>query len=200
MGRQIEVDEEVYNRGVMLQQKLAQIVNKPEAKKLLQKAHKMVDPGAITPELDQEEALAKASSDVRADFEAYKKAQEEKEAKALEEKQRTDFSAKWNAGRDKVMRERGFTADGAKALEEWMSQEGITNWEVAADHWEKQHPPEAPAMPGGTGAWNFLDFPTDDTGDKFVKELIDTKGQKDLVADRAAQAVLAEIRGPQSRR
>ena len=45
----------------------------------------------------------------------------------------------------------------------------------------------------GTGAWNFSDIPKDEND--FVKKLMDSHGQNDLIVETEAQKVLKEIRG-----
>jgi hypothetical protein len=197
MGKLIEVDEEQYNSGQVLKQKLGQIFANPDAKKLLQKAHKMVDPKAITPELDADEKMTASESALRKEFEDYKAAQEKKESEALEASQKTQGEARWNAGRD-ALRQRGFTEDGIKAIEELMAKEGITNHKIAADSWERDNPPAMPAMPGGTGGWNFLDQSASDS-DEDIKKLISTRGDNDSLVEKMALQTLAEMRQSQRR-
>ena len=67
-------------------------------------------------------------------------------------------------------------AAGIEAIEKIMADQGIMNHKIAAAYWEKENPPPTPAMPGGTGSWNFLDLPTDDKGDVEIKALIEAVG------------------------
>jgi len=52
----IEVDEAEYNNMVALRGVAAKMVAKPESRRLLEQAQKLVDPNAPTPLLDQEAA------------------------------------------------------------------------------------------------------------------------------------------------
>jgi hypothetical protein len=192
MGKLIEVDEDVYNRSVALQQTLAKIASDPKRKAQLERLHKEVDPTVATPTLDAEAKVAEPIEAVRKEFAEFKKAQEEKAAKDEAERQETAFKTKWSAGQEKL-RSRGFTPEGIKAIEELMAKEGITNHEIAANHWEREHPPQPPTMPGATGAWNFLEMPTD--GDADLKRLVETKGENVSLLDKMTHEALAEVRG-----
>jgi len=192
MGKLIEVDEEIYNRMTSREKVLAQIASDPKRKAALEKLHKEVDPNVSTPTLDAETKLIEPIEAVRKEFAEFRKSVEDDKATAETERKKAAFEAKWSAGQDKL-RSRGFTPDGIKAVEELMAKEGITNHEIAANHWERENPPQAPAMPGGTGAWNFLELPTD--GDADLKKLVETKGESASLLDKMTHEALAEIRG-----
>ena len=73
---------------------------------------------------------------------------------------------------------------------------------IAAAYIEKQNPPQPPAMPGGTGSWNFLDIPAEDK-DADNKRLITQtalKESSDSVTDKMARDALNEFRSATARR
>src|ERR1700719_3801302 len=53
----IEVDEEQVRQDAKLRETVAKMLADPQAKRLVQQAHKLVDPNAVTPDLDREEAI-----------------------------------------------------------------------------------------------------------------------------------------------
>lgn len=192
MPRMIEVDEDEYRRDVKLRQTVATILANPKAKRVLQEAHKMADPAAITPELDADKALAEREGGIRKEFDDYRKEQADKEAKREQDDKMAALNARYEGGRAKL-RGNKWTEDGIKAVEKIMEEQGILDHEIAAAYFEKQNPPQAPSMPGGTGAWNFLEMPTDTDAD--LKRLVETKGENNVLLDKMAQSALAEIRG-----
>ena len=195
MGKRIniEVDEEELQRNQQLRRTLSAIMAHPQGKILAQKAHKLVDPNAVTPELDASEAVNVPVQAIEKKFNDFV-AKTEKEQADREEKARMDrLTSEWKAGQASLLAQK-WTPDGIKKLEEFMEQKGIVDHEIAAAAFEKLHPPQTPVMPGGTGAWNFLELPTDDTGE-YVKKLIDSKGKNNIAVDNAAHAALNEVRG-----
>jgi hypothetical protein len=197
----IEIDEEEYGRNKRIIDTLAKIASDPKRKAKLEALHKEVDPNVPTPTLEAEKALLEPVEAVKKELDAYKKAQEEKETKALADKQQAEWSSKWSAGQQKL-KDRGYTPEAIAKFEEDMAQKGITDHELYADAWEKRNPAPPPAMPGGTGSWNFLEIPTEDK-DKDIQRLIEQTAKKetsDAVADKMARDALNEFRGAVGRR
>lgn len=192
----VEIDEAELRRHRTLSQTVSTILSNPKAKRLVQQAHKMVDPKAITPELDQEavvaepiDALRKEFSDFAADI---KKDREEREKTA----RISELQTRHTTGIAELRRA-GWTEEGIKGVEALMEQKGLLDPMDAAAIFEKQHPPAAPATPSGSGAWNFAEGITDDQAD--IKKLLDSKGGNDLVVENMARNVLNDVRA-QSRR
>jgi hypothetical protein len=197
----IEVDEEEYARSKRVFDTLAKIVSDPKRKAKLEALHKEVDPSVPTPTIEAEKAILEPVEAVRKEFDAYKKQQEEKETKALADRQQSEWTANWNSGQSKL-KARGYTPEAIAKFEEDMAQKGITDHELYADAWEKRNPTPPPAMPGGTGSWNFLELPTEDK-DVDIKRLIEQTARKessDSVADKMAISALNEFRGAVGRR
>lgn len=188
----IEVDEEDYRAGSTLRTAVSTLWANPEARKLIQKAQKLVDPKAKTPDLDQDEALRAPIEDVRKEFRDYVAKTETEKAEAAKEAKLGNLKRIHADGIAELRRQR-YTDDGIKAVEALMDEKGILDPLDAAAIFEKMHPPQAPMTPGGTGAWNFTEMPTEGADD--LKKLIDTKGNNDLIVDRMAREAIAEARG-----
>ena len=199
MAKTVEIDEAEYNRLAALQGIASKIVANPAARKRLEEAHKLVDPHASTPLLDQERLQAEPIAALKNEYDAKiakleKDREDEKREAAL-----AKIAADQAAGFARLRRER-YTDEGIAKIEEIMKTKGILDVEDAVAIFERNNPPPTPATPSGgmTGsAWGFTDI--NDGTDKAIQELIATKGQVDSVADRMAIAALSEFRG-QARR
>lgn len=192
----IEIDEVELQNLKRLQGVASKVMQHPEGAKLLEKAVKMVEPTALTPNLDREAAFQEPVKKVLDEVESLKKqladekAENEKNAKLakLAEQERSGLAQ---------LRASGYTDEGIEGVKKLMDEKGITDPLDAAAIFEKQHPQPAPVESKGFGAWGFTDNVRDD--DKFVKNLLETKGGIDAVVDREAMQALNEFRG-QSRR
>lgn len=188
----IEVDEAEFANLNRIKATVAKIASTPEAKKLLQKAHKLVDPNAQTPELDDDEKKAQLES-------GFQKQIEELKAKiAADDEKRTNdanlaaLNAKFEAGRS-ALRAQRYTKEGIEAVEKFMQERGIADHEIAAAYLEKQSPPAEAMSPRAFGSFNFIEQPKDD--DLFLKSLLDSRGDDDGAVLKAASEAVGEIRG-----
>ena len=200
----IEVEEEQWNQNESIRKVVAAIAADPKRRAALEKLHKEVDPTIKTPTLDAEKTVAEPVEELRNEIAALKKQQEEERAKADQEARQARLNSEFEAGRQ-WCREQKYTAAGIEAIEKIMADKGILDHKIAAAYWEKENPPPAPAMPGGSGSWNFLDLPTDEAGDVDIKNLITSVGSKsdgnvDRITDKLAREALMEIRQTQTRR
>lgn len=197
MTKLIEVDEEEYGRRSRVYDTLAKIAKNPQAAKLLEQAHKAADPNVPTPILDAETRANEPLAALQKKFEDYVAASEKEKSEADVARKQGAFDNQWKAGQAEL-KKRGYTDEAIKKFEEQMASQGITDHVLFADAWEKRNPPPPPAVPSGSigGSWNFGEMPetAETAGDKFVKDLITTKGQQDYVADRAAMTALSEFR------
>lgn len=193
MGKMIEVDEDLYNQNAKLRATIAKIASNPKNAAALEAMQKEIEPNITTPFLDAEKARNAPIEALSKDIADLRKSLEEKDAKEQEERQKGLLNAKWEAGRQWML-EQGFTPEGIKKIEdEIMAPKGIVDHRDAAKIWNADHPPAPPAMPGGTGAWNFLDPQPDDKNEN-IKQLLASKGENNLVADRMANEALNEFR------
>lgn len=192
MGKKVEIDEEQLLFDQKLRNTVASMMKHPKAKLLVQEAHKMVDPEAVTPDLEAAELAQEPVKKLSEKFDAFvADTKKEKEEREKAEKLAA-LNSNFETGR-KMLKSQKWTDDGIKKLEEFMEQNGIISHEVAAAAFEKLHPPPAPVMPGGTGSWNFLELQPD--GDADLKKLIESKGENSSLLDKMAHDAISEVRG-----
>ena len=190
----IEIDEDEYNRDQKVRAIVQQIAANPSARKLMEQAHKLVDPTVQTPTVDAETKANEPLEALRKEFSDYRKSVEDKEAKATEEANKTRLNSDFEAGRA-WMRGQKYTPEGIEAVEKMMAEKGILDHKIAVAYWEKEHPTPPPAMPGGTGSWNFLEVAEEAKGDAFVDKLMKSRGDGGgSIAEGMARQVLNEIR------
>ena len=188
----IEIEEAEFKNLNRIRDTIAQIGAVPEGKRLLQKAHKLVDPKALTPELDEDENKAKVTTefekkfnDLQAKIEADKAEREKNESLA-------SLNAKFEAGR-KALRDQRYTKEGIEAVEKFMDERGIPDHAIAAAYLEKQNPPQESMSPRAFGSFNFIEPPKDD--DAFLKALLESKGDDDSAVLKAAVEAVGDLRG-----
>lgn len=190
----IEVDEAEYNQMVALRGVASKIVANPAARRRLEEAHKLVDPNASTPLLDQEaqqlapvKELEKTVNERIAKFEKEQEdTKRESTLKAIADQQTAGFNQ---------LRKAGYTDEGIAAVQKLMEDKGLLHVEDAAAIFERNNPPQTPSTPSGgiTGSsWGFADVNAD--SDKAIQELIASKGQNDSISDRMAAAALQDFR------
>lgn len=192
MAKIVEVDEEQLIADRKLRGYVSALMGNPKAKLKVQEAMKIVDPNAQTPELDQQSTINEPVKALADRFEAF--VNETKTEKAEREKAEKlgAIDTRMKAGLQQLRRD-GWTEEGVKAVEKIMEDQGILDPEIAAAYYEKKNPPPAPMTPGGTGAWNFMELPSDGSAD--LKKLIETRGESDLVINKLANDALNEVRG-----
>ena len=200
MAKTVEVDEAEYNQMVALRGVASKIVANPAARRRLEEAHKLVDPNASTPMLDQEAAQLAPVKEIEKKFAdelaALKKEREDEKREATI----AAIADRQNKGIAKL-RKQGYTDEGVAAVQKLMEDKGLLDVEDAVAIFERNNPPQLPASPAGglTGqAWGFADVNTET--DNAIKELIGTKGDSELVTDRMANKALQEFRAQHGQR
>jgi hypothetical protein len=194
MPKIVEVDEAEYNQMVALRGVASKIVANPAARRQLEQAHKLVDPNASTPLLDQDrlqnEPLTALKTELQAKIDKLEKEREDERREqtlaAIASRQTADFSK---------LRKEGYTDEGIAAIQKLMEDEGITKVNNAVAIFERNNPPQMPSTPQGgmTGtSWGFADVNADT--DKMIQELIGSKGNNEAVTDRMAAAALQDFR------
>ena len=192
-----EISEEDLRANQQLRATVQQLLDHPVAGPQVEKALKLVIPTAATPRLDRLTAAQEPIEAVRKEFEDFKNATEKKDSEREKNEKLSALNAKIEEGKSILRREHRYTEDGIKAVEKIMEERGLLDPLDAAAIFEKQHPPQQIATPGGGGAWNFVEQIHD--GEADLKKLIETRGSNEMVADKMAREALSEVRG-QSRR
>lgn len=196
----VELDEVELQRLQKQDRTVHTLMANPKAKRKIFEAFKENDPNTPIPELEIEaaakapvEALEKTVKELQ-DQIAADKAEREKEARL------SALNGTVESGMAKLRRA-GWTDDGLTEVRKLMDERGILDPEIAAAYYEKQHPPQNPATPGGgTGGWDFTSAPTED--DSYTKILLSSKSAADneQLAMNEANKALKEFRQQQARR
>ena len=187
----IEVDEAEFLQSKALRETVEKMLANPKSRRKILEARKEFDPNAVIPELDQTKPVEDAVATVTKQLEDFKKEQAEKEAKAEQDRKLGDLNTRFAAGRAALKKQK-WTQEGIDALEKLMEEKGIVDHEIGVAYFEKLHPPQVPVTPNGSGAWNFLDVPTDGADD--IKKLIESKGENEPLLRKMTAEALTEVR------
>jgi len=191
---QIEVDESEFLRSKQAREFVEAIYKNPKARRKLLEAQKEVKPDdPAVKELDQPDPNEQRFSALEKELAEERKARHEAEEKRERDEKISTLQRQKTEGIAQL-RSRGWTDEGLKGVEDIMEKKGILDPLDAAAIFERDHPPQAPLMPNGTGSWNFLgDIPTSEDGD--LKKLIESRGENNPLLDKMARDALMEVRG-----
>lgn len=198
----IEIDDGEYQRlrqaadpvNVAKAKLLDAVGANPEHRMNLLKGIKAVSPNTPIPELDH--PAVKQVSDLQKDLAEFKAAQAKEKADAAQAAREARINAKIADG-ESFLAERGYTAEGRQAVTKFMTERGITDFEVAEAAWSKLNPPESPVTPTAFGRH----MPLAGEGDnEALRNLIKSGHPKSYTgalnqwASKTAMDTLAELR------
>ena len=199
MAKMVEVDENEYNQMVALRGVASKMVSKPESRRLLEQAQKLVDPNAPTPLLDAEAAQMAPVTALQKKYDdelaAIRKERDDEKREAT----LASIAGKQEAAFSRLKSQHHYTDEGIKAVRDMMEAKGLIDVDDAVAIFERANPPQMPATPSGiTGdKWNFTDTSAPGT-DKAIADLIANKGDgsvADAIVGRMANETLMELRG-----
>ncbi len=187
----IEIDEAEYNRLKGVADLAAAIHANPEGRKLLERAHKTVNPKAPTPALAQEEMLAAPISEVQKQI---------ADLTSLVTKKFSDDETREKLGAVSRQQEEGFqrlrdqryTDEGLAKIREIMTEKGILDPEIAAAYFDRINPP-SPITPTGSNSINFVEAFNDDA-DKALQELMQSQGNSERALNQLVSGALNDVR------
>lgn len=191
MPKIIEVDEEEFLRNEKLRQEVATIWANPEAKKLIQKAQKLVNPKAVTPDLDREEQE-------NAKLEGVNKALDEMKQLMADQKVENERREKLDKINKDIeagiaqLRAEGWTDDGIAGVRKVMEEKGLPDPRDAAIIFERRNPPPTPIA---TTSSSFFEIVNPGDNDDFLKALMATKGESEGAISKKVAETLSESRG-----
>ncbi len=195
----VEIDELEFQQNKTLRDTITKMMANPKSKRKLLEAEKILNPDKKIPEIDDPNPTEEALKAQNKAFEDYKKEQAEKEAKREQDDKIRSLKVQKDEGIAKLKRD-GWLKESIEEVEKIMDEKGILDPEIAAAYYEKNHPPQDPVMPGGSGSWGFLETAVADQ-DEFTKRLLETKGDDmGQLAMREANKTLAEMRQQRARR
>ena len=183
-----EVSEEALLQFTKLNSTIKKLLEHPEARTMVLKAQKIVEPNMIIPELDNPQV--KEIEKIKRELEDYKKSQEDARIKAESDEHINRLMKKWNTDKEKLKNKYKYTDEGIKRIEDFCTERGISDIEAGAALFEKVHPPED-IIDGGNSRLSIFDVPTNEG---IAKELFETKGQNKHVFNGIIKKTLKEIR------
>lgn len=167
------------------------MLTNPKHRKNVLLAYKDVVPNATVPELDAAKPIEEKVTSIEKTVTDFIK-----EMKDSREKEKTDADlARIKEQRDlahKMLRERGYTDDGIKLVDEFRDRKGLVDYDDAIRLYEMDHPPQTVVEPRGL---NLFEMTKADTQNDFYKKLWESQGEDSSVVDRAAHNIIAEMRG-----
>jgi hypothetical protein len=191
---QVEIDEQELLRLRRLGETVTAMTRSPGAKRKLLEALKDVRPeDPAVKELEKPDPTEDRFSKLEKDL------ADERAARAAENADREKnvkldrIRSEQDAGFAQLRRER-WTDDGIAKVKAVMEEKGILDVAIAAKWIESQMPPIEPAMPTGSGGWNFSEALANET-DADWKKLIDTKGENEPLLRKMAGEAINEVRG-----
>jgi hypothetical protein len=196
----LEIDENEYNRLKGVADLAAAIHANPEGRKLLEQAHRTVNPKAPAPTLENEsrmaepiQALQKQLSDVASMVkDRFDKDETDKKLDAIKRQQDEAF--------DRLVNNSGYRPEGIEAVKKIMTEKGILDVEVAASYFERISPPQAPVTPTGSNAVNFIEAFTAPESDKALQELLQSQGNSETALNKLIAESLNDARKTPTRR
>jgi len=199
MAKTVEVDEAEYNQMVALRGVASRMVAKPESRRLLEQAQKLVDPNAATPLLDAEAAQLAPVTALEKKFNDEVAALKKEREDEKREQTLAAIASKQEAAFARLKSQGHYTDEGVEAVRKLMETKGLIDVDDAVAIFERANPPQMPATPSGiTGdKWNFTDTSAPGT-DKAIADLIANKGDgsvADAIVGRMANETLMELRG-----
>lgn len=181
-----------------LQSVFTTMLNHPEAREMVLRAQKKVNPNVAIPEIDAADQVAaplkeKLTKTDEALAEIQKQLAEDRASRESERKL-ADFKAAWDAQKSRL-RNNGYLDGAIENIEKIAHEKGIADLEIAAAVYDKQQPPASPVQPTGFGSWNFFEEQEGPNQDEFLKSLMNTRGEAEGTLHKQINSVLREARG-----
>ena len=187
----VEIDEAELIAQRHATEALQKMLGHSEARALVLKAQKLVNPDIAIPEIDAAAPVLEEVKALKEQIETDKKDAAEAKAKEEEESKLAKITSQWKGGRKKA-EEAGYTEEGLVQLESYMEAHGIADHEIAMPSFEKKNPLPEPAETGST-PWQALGPNTEDAPD--LKPLFESAGQSESWLRDATDKALKESRG-----
>lgn len=196
----VEVDE-VQLANLQNTAKIVQgLLQNPKTRGKVLAAYKEAHPNAHVPEIDGQAPVIQRIEGIERAVMTFitesKTAADKKEVDGQIARLRSDQEK----GR-KLLKDKGYTPEGIKALEEFRDTKGLVEYEDAVRLYELDNPPPQVNDPSGLGGHNFFEAIRHEADQNdFHKHLFETQGNNDGVVEREAMNAIRELRGAGSRR
>lgn len=194
----IEVDESQFGALKSTAQTLQGMLNNPKTRQKVLEAFKENNPNVAVPEIDAAAPVREQVTGVEKMMKEFidnfqkERDQEKTETRLAKVKEQQD------SGR-KLLKDRGYTEDGIKALESFRDEKGIVEYGDAVYLFERDHAPPQVAEPSA-GNMNFFGMVQNESSQNdFAKKLMESRGEDNNAVNQMAMQTIAEMRG-QTRR
>lgn len=190
---------EIEEADLLAQQKIFDAVKKmaanPQARELLNKAQKIVDPTIVTATDYQDELRKEIAERDKKFTELEKKFEDDKAAREADAKKQA-FVSEWEAQK-KAVRDRypDLNDEGMAAIQKLAEEKAIPNFEAAAALFRTLNPPATPAASDGPVHWNMFDAQQQDGMKDYVDKLMKAGGEDAAAESAMVRDTLNEIRG-----
>jgi hypothetical protein len=195
----IEIDEAEYNRLKGVADLAAAIHANPDGRKLLEQAHRTINPRAPTPTLEQEARFAQPLQELQKQVADVAKLVTDRFDKDESEKKLDAIRRQQDEAFERLVTNSGYRPEGIEAVKKIMTEKGILDVEVAASYFERINPPSAPITPTGSNSFNFVEAFNDES-DKALKQLLDSRGDSEAALNKLVGEALNDVRKTSARR
>ncbi|HSV26168.1 MAG TPA: hypothetical protein VLJ17_24480 [Xanthobacteraceae bacterium] len=193
VDKKVEISEHEFLQNQQLRTTVAKLLSNPQAKLLVQKAQKVIDPNVATPELDAETAREQLLKPLHDQIAALKTDVEKEREDRANNAKLASVQAMQDAAWAALKKEK-WTQAGIDGIKKVMEEKGILDPRDAAAVWLRDNPPAVPLNNSGSGAWNFMDLPAEGN-EEDLKKLIDSKGENMPLVDKMVRDALMDVRG-----
>ena len=143
--REVEESElqQLYNIAGLYQSSL----KNPRTRQATLRIVKELHPNASIPELDAADPIREEVAELRERMEQQERDRQARELQA-------EFAKKWQEGQ-RLVRDKGYTAEGLEQVEKFMQDNAIADHRIALPAFEALNPTAQPINPSGRSAWDF---------------------------------------------
>lgn len=193
---QVEVDETEFVNQQQLAVLYQKMMQNPKARQLLTESAKIVNPNAVTPELDAKNEVLGALAEERAERIKLQEQIAADRAARDEEKQLQTFQRSWEDKRGSL-RKLGYTDDGIEKIEQLAQERGIVDLEAAAALFDRMNPPQQ--VTASSGFAPFDTFNPSDRDNENFKALMEAKGDDPMTENKMIREALDDYRSGRTR-
>lgn len=194
----VEIDETQLGSLQTIAKITQGLLNNPKTRKAYLETVKAAHPNIPIPEIDAAAPINSEISGLKTAMTEFMGKIEKTFDDERTERVRRGVDRAVEDGRS-LMRKRGYTEEGIKAVEDMMSAEGIGDYNNALKIYEHDHPLASPGRPGRTNIFEFIDEsakPAEKQAE-YIKDLMATRGDDENVLNRQISTVLNEVRAGQ---
>lgn len=188
----IEIDETQLASLQKTAKSVQAMLKNPKTRMQVLQAYKENHPDEAVPELDAAAPYTERMNRLETAVIDFMKKQEEDREKDKIETRLEEIRRQAERGRE-ILKSRGYTEDGIKAIEEFRDKKGLVDYDDAISLWELNNPAPAVAEPEGMDFFGLRS--SDDDGNDFHKKLFDSLGEDNSAVERMALQSIREMRG-----